>query len=67
MLPTKHLPAMLALLTISALLPAQRGDRAGEAQPPLPEDLVVPPAPVLDPEAALSSTACASRRSCRLR
>lgn len=30
-------------------LPAQQGDRPGEAQPPLPRDLVIPPAPALSP------------------
>ncbi|MCA8980577.1 MAG: dehydrogenase [Planctomycetes bacterium] len=31
---------------------AQNGDRPGEAQPPLPEDLAIPAAPVLSPEEA---------------
>lgn len=36
-------------------LVAQAGDRAGEEQPPLPSDLVVPPAPILSPGEALAS------------
>jgi len=40
----------------TALVPlAQAGDKAGEEQPPLPADLVVPPAPVLSPEEELAT------------
>lgn len=33
----------------------QAGDKSGEPQPPLPDDLIVPAAPVLSPERALAS------------
>jgi mono/diheme cytochrome c family protein/glucose/arabinose dehydrogenase len=46
---------LLVLLGLAAIAPAQRGDRAGEDQAPLPVDLVVPPAPVLDVAAAETS------------
>lgn len=36
---------------------AQNGDRKGEQQPPLPEDLVVPPAPLLSPSEQLETFA----------
>ena len=39
----------LGLLAGPAL--AQNGDRKGEVQAPLPEDLIVPPAPILGPAA----------------
>jgi glucose/arabinose dehydrogenase len=47
----------LALLATPAL--AQRGDRAGEEQPDLPESLEIPPAPALSPEEALATFALA--------
>ena len=42
----------LLLLTIACVAPllAQRGDKRGEEQKPLPEDIKVPPAPVRTPE-----------------
>ncbi|MFT5287953.1 MAG: mono/diheme cytochrome c family protein [Planctomycetota bacterium] len=45
---------VLALLFCAPLIPAQNGDRKGEVQPPLPEDLEIPAAPVLTPEEALA-------------
>jgi predicted TIM-barrel enzyme len=51
-------PALAALATLitqlSPALPAQNGDIAGQVQPPLPAHVVVPPAPVLDPDEALA-------------
>ena len=50
MLPRTLLLAGVLLLTPGALaLSPQNGDRKGEDQPPLPSDLVIPPAPVLSP------------------
>lgn len=46
----------LALATQGAAL-GQNGDREGEEQPPLPPDLVVPPAPALTPAEALATFA----------
>lgn len=45
------LPLLLALAPVLRAAP-QNGDRPGEVQPPLPEDLSIPPAPVLSPEEA---------------
>ena len=45
----------LALLLLLDPLNAQRGDKAGEAQPDLPPDLEVPAAPPLAPDAARDS------------
>lgn len=44
---------LLSLATCPAL--GQQGDRSGEAQPPLPDTLDIPPAPVLSPDEALRS------------
>ncbi|MCA9300082.1 MAG: hypothetical protein KDA28_13510, partial [Phycisphaerales bacterium] len=44
-----------AVLLFASVCLGQAGDRKGEDQPPLPEDLQVPPAPVLDVEDALAS------------
>ena len=45
-----------ALLALSALpLSAQKGDRAGEIQPPPPAHITVPPAPALTVEQALKT------------
>jgi mono/diheme cytochrome c family protein/glucose/arabinose dehydrogenase len=49
--------ACIATLTLAASAAGQNGDKEGETQPPLPDDLVVPPAPVLGPEEALQSIA----------
>lgn len=51
---------LLRILILSSCLVAwngfgQSGDKAGEAQPPLPPDLIIPPAPPLPPDAALRS------------
>ena len=48
-------PLLLSLLLPATAAIAQQGDRAGEVQPPLPADLVVPEAPPLSPEDALNS------------
>lgn len=51
----KPILSSLALLPVIAPLlcaAPQNGDRPGEAQPPLPIDLVIPAAPVLSPEEA---------------
>jgi mono/diheme cytochrome c family protein/glucose/arabinose dehydrogenase len=48
LLPTAPL---VALCLLSGPVLAQNGDRNGEVQAPLPEDLVVPPAPILSPAA----------------
>jgi mono/diheme cytochrome c family protein/glucose/arabinose dehydrogenase len=45
----------IACLLLAAAAPAQRGDQPGEPQPPLPADLVVPPAPVLSAAQAQAS------------
>jgi mono/diheme cytochrome c family protein/glucose/arabinose dehydrogenase len=61
--PVHHLTAPLAALLAALQLAsssaarAQNGDKQGEEQPPLPKDLVVPPAPVLTPLEALASFA----------
>jgi len=47
------LVALVAALT--APVSAQAGDHTGEDQPPLPDDLEVPPAPALDWEAELAT------------
>ncbi len=44
----------LAALTLIAPLCAQNGDRKGEDQAPLPDDLVVPAAPVISPAEQLA-------------
>ncbi len=50
----------LALLLLAAApAVAQRGDHAGEAQPDLPPDLVIPEAPALSPAEALATFALA--------
>jgi len=47
---------ILAAVFVLATAPcAQAGDKEGEEQPPLPPELVVPPAPALSPEEALES------------
>ena len=51
-IPTRVLGLTLALTTT---LFAQNGDKAGEAQSPLPAHLQVPPAPILSAEAALKT------------
>ena len=43
------------LLLLASPVLAQNGDRAGEEQPPLPEDLVVPAAPPLNPAEELGT------------
>ncbi len=43
------------LFMIATTAFAQQGDRAGEAQPPLPATLEIPPAPPLDPADALGT------------
>ena len=48
--PTRLL--WLSALCLSAVTTAQNGDRPGEEQPPLPEGLAVPSAPVLSPDEA---------------
>lgn len=50
---TAAVAGLLALLCAAAA--AQRGDRAGEEQPPLPAGIDVPPAPVLSPQQALAA------------
>ena len=59
--PVHHVTGPLAALLSALLLAsgghAQNGDKQGEDQPPLPKDLVVPPAPVLTPAEALASFA----------
>lgn len=47
--------ALAAALILAAGVAAQQGDRAGETQPYLPPELMVPPAPVLSPAEALNS------------
>ncbi|MEZ6015038.1 MAG: c-type cytochrome [Planctomycetota bacterium] len=51
------LERLLVATALAAAASAQNGDRQGEEQPPLPPDLVVPPAPVLSPTEALASFA----------
>jgi len=46
---------LLGLVLLSAPAGAQMGDRDGEVQAPLPEDLVVPAAPALSPEEELAT------------
>ncbi|MHC5114621.1 MAG: DUF7133 domain-containing protein [Planctomycetota bacterium] len=46
--------AWLTALVLAAAAVAQQGDVAGEAQPPLPPELELPPAPVLTPDEALA-------------
>ncbi|MDP6538657.1 MAG: c-type cytochrome [Planctomycetota bacterium] len=58
MQPQPSRRALLVCLTLTFGAPAasaQAGDRAGEEQPPLPEELVIPPAPALTPGEALAS------------
>ncbi|MBL8722569.1 MAG: c-type cytochrome [Planctomycetes bacterium] len=43
---------LAAALLLGTALPAQQGDRTGEVQTLLPDDVEVPPAPVLTPEQA---------------
>ena len=50
-----RLPALLLIALLAPSAWSQAGDRAGEEQLPLPEDLVIPPAPVLSPAEALES------------
>ena len=52
-------PALSLVLAPVAVPAGQAGDHAGEEQPPLPADLIVPPAPPLSPEEALASFAVA--------
>lgn len=47
--------AFAILLILAAPLGAQRGDRPGEEQPPLPRSLPVPPSPVRKPEEELAT------------
>ncbi|MBG80555.1 MAG: hypothetical protein CMJ39_07600 [Phycisphaerae bacterium] len=54
------LSAMGTILAMSTLAMAQQGDRKGEAQPPLPADLIVPESPPLSAMEALDSFAVAS-------
>src|SRR4051812_14624452 len=54
MIPRYLRLAPLALAVASPLL-AQNGDRAGEAMPPPPAHIKIPPAPVLTAEQALKS------------
>ncbi|MCC7397713.1 MAG: c-type cytochrome [Planctomycetes bacterium] len=51
---------------VALALPAQRGDRAGEAQTPLPKDLVVPPANVRSPAEQLSTLRLPPGFTCEL-
>ncbi|MEY2880911.1 MAG: hypothetical protein RLZZ15_3291 [Verrucomicrobiota bacterium] len=47
--------ALASCFTLAAPALAQRGDRAGQEQPPLPAHIAIPPAPVLTPAQALAS------------
>jgi mono/diheme cytochrome c family protein/glucose/arabinose dehydrogenase len=51
----RSLSVVTAALCCGAPASAQMGDRAGEEQPPLPPELVVPAAPALAPEDELAS------------
>lgn len=50
-----HCRVLLSFIFTAAGLFAQNGDKAGEAQQPLPAHIQVPPAPMLSAEAALKS------------
>lgn len=54
MIPHPLRYATLVCALVSPLL-AQKGDRAGEVQAPLPEHIVIPPAPVLTAEEAIKT------------
>ncbi len=45
----------LSVLSLSVPLTAQQGDREGEVQAPVPDHIVIPPAPVLSPEEAIKT------------
>src|SRR6266700_627001 len=47
--------ALIIFLALPGLLLAQKGDKAGEAQPPPPEHVKAPPAPALSVEDALKT------------
>ena len=49
------LTSLLMALILASTATGQRGDRSGEAQTPLPESLVVPASPPLEPAQALAS------------
>ena len=42
---------LISLVLLAGVATAQNGDRKGEVQAPLPEDLVIPEAPLLSPAA----------------
>ncbi|MEE2907215.1 MAG: c-type cytochrome [Planctomycetota bacterium] len=48
------LKSLLIALALTSTASGQQGDRAGETQPPLPESLVVPASPPLEPSEALA-------------
>ncbi len=50
-----HALALAGALLLSSSAAAQMGDQEGEEQPPLPPELVVPPAPALSPADELAS------------
>lgn len=52
---SRFLRFLPAILSLTAPLFAQRGDRRGEVQAPVPAHIVVPPAPVLTPEQELAT------------
>lgn len=47
--------ALMGLVLLSATAAAQKGDRDGEVQTPLPDDLIVPAAPALSAEEELAT------------
>lgn len=49
------IPAVSLLALVASPAAAQNGDRPGEVQAPLPDDLVIPAAPVLSVDEALAS------------
>lgn len=51
----RALHAAFAIALLGAGAAAQKGDVPGEVQPPLPADLVVPPAPALSAEEELAT------------
>jgi mono/diheme cytochrome c family protein len=48
-------PALIGIALTILVLACQAGDRKGEAQPPLPPHIKIPPAPVLPPEEAIKT------------